>query len=101
MARHGALFFLLEPLAKDFPIFRIGLCQIVVPEALAEVDLRNAFGVASNQLLDAPLDVRRGTLLPAAKVLIVLDLELADVLLKLVQVFVNCSHDRGKGEKKA
>jgi hypothetical protein len=53
----------------------------------------SALGIALDEQLDAPLDFRRWTLAAAAKELVVLDLELADVFFELRQFLV----DRGHG----
>src|SRR4029077_17369104 len=90
VALHRALFLLLHPFAEHFAKLRVHLSQIAVAEALAIVHVRAPVAVALERCVDAPLDVRGWTGLSPAEVLFVLDLQLADVSLKLAEIFVDC-----------
>src|SRR6267143_970857 len=79
--------FFFHPLAENFAILRIHLSQIAVAEALGKIHLRAPVAVALHGDIDTPLEFRGRPLLPPAKILFVLDLQLADVLLQLVHVF--------------
>ena len=92
MALNGALFFLLHSLAEDVFVFRVGLREVVEAEALVGLHFATALVVALDEKVDAPFDVRRRFLPAASEKLIVLDFELADVLLDLSEIFVDGRH---------
>ena len=79
----SAFFFLLGSLAENIFVLGVGLREVVVTKALTELQLTAAFSVSLDNQLDTPLDFGRRTLPPAAKILVVLDLELANIPLEL------------------
>jgi len=94
MTLHGAFFLLFHPFAEHFPELRIHLSQIAIAEALAVIHLRAPVAIALEQVVNAPFEFRRRTLLAAAEVLFILDLQLADVFLKLIEIFFYCLSHR-------
>ena len=93
MPLHFSFFFRLRFFSEDVFVLRVGLREVVVAKALAEFQIAAALAIALNDQLDAPLDLGRRTLPAAAKELVILDLELADVFFELPQFLV----DRGHG----
>src|SRR4029077_20840243 len=92
MPLRAAFFLLLRALAENIFVLRVGLRQVVVAKALAELQIAAAFSVALDDLLDAPFDFGRRTLPAATKILVVFDFELADVALELPKLFVHAGH---------
>src|SRR5262249_18784705 len=86
------LFLLLRALAENVLVLGVRLREVVVAKALPELQLAAAFSIALDDQLDTPLDFGRRTLAPAAKILVVFDLELANIPLELTQFFVNRGH---------
>src|SRR5208282_2165480 len=89
-----ALFLRLHPLPEDVLILRVRLRQVVIPEALAIGHVRAPLRVAFDGLLDAPDRVVRRARPPATEILLVLDLQRADVTLECAQFLVNFVHMR-------
>src|ERR1017187_4712316 len=83
VALHGAFFFLFHPFAEHFTKLRVHLRHTAVPEALAIVHFRASVAISLERCIDTPLDIRGRTCLSSAEVLFVLDLQLADISLKL------------------
>ena len=79
MALNFAFFFLGNFLAEDIFVLRVGLRKIVEAETLREFHVAAAFPIALDELIDAPLDFGGRTFPAAAEILVVFDLELADV----------------------
>src|SRR5712672_817578 len=92
MALHFSFFFLLKLLAKNIFVLGVGLAEVIVAKALAELHIAAALAVAFDDQLDAPLDFRGRTLPAAAKVLVVLNFELANVFFELRHFFVDGRH---------
>ena len=90
-------FFLHQFLAPHFHIFRVGLAQVVVTEALAGAQVAAALRIAPNQRLHTPLRIRGRTRAPATEVLLVLNLQRADIPLDLTEFLVYGGH--GKCER--
>src|SRR5579884_3766437 len=89
---HESFLFLLHALAEDVLVLRVGLREVVEAEALRGLQLAAPFGIALHHQVDAPFDFGGRTLAPAAEVLIVLNLELADVAFDLTEIFVDSGH---------
>src|SRR5260370_30078820 len=86
-------FFLLRHFfPEDIFVFRVGLQKIVKAESLREFQFAAAFRVALHEHIDAPRDFRGRTLPAAAEILVVFNLELADVALELAEFFFDGRH---------
>src|SRR6266436_1175557 len=83
-------------LPENILVFRVGLRKIIEAEPLREFQFAAALGVALHQQINAPLDFRRRALPAASEILVVFNLELADVALELAQLLVNGRHARRK-----
>src|SRR5262245_10233317 len=92
MPLDGALFLLLRFLPENVFVLCVSLREVVEPEALVGLQFAAALVVALDKKINAPLDFGGRTLAPAAKILVVFDLELTDVFLDLAQIFVNGRH---------
>jgi len=92
VALHFSFLFLLELLAENVFVLGVGLAEVVVAKALAELHIAAALAVAFDDQLDAPLDFRGRALPAAAKVLVILNFELANVFLELRHFFVDGRH---------
>src|SRR5690242_12224881 len=92
MALDGSFFLLLGLLAENVFVLGVSLREVVETEALVRFHIATALVVALDEKIDAPLDFGGRTLASAAEILVVLDFELADVLLDLAQIFVNGRH---------
>jgi hypothetical protein len=77
---------------KDIFVLRVGLRKIIEAESLRELQLAAALRVALHELIDAPFNFRRRALPATAEILVVFDLELADVPFELAQIFVDGRH---------
>src|SRR6202166_3743701 len=95
MPRYFAFFFLLQPLAKNVFIFCVGLREVVVTEALAKLQLTATLRIAHCHHFEPPFNFRGRPLSSSAKILFILDLQLANVALELVLLLVN--RDSGGG----
>ena len=84
MPRYCAFFFLLQPFAKNVFIFCVRLGEIVIPEALAELQLTATLRIALRHQFEPPFDFRRRSLASSAKKLLILDLQLADIFFELI-----------------
>jgi len=87
MALHFSFFFLLKLLAENIFVFGVGLAEVIVAKALAELHIAAALAVAFDDQLDAPLDFSGWTLPATAKVLVVFNFELANVFFELRHFF--------------
>src|SRR5712671_5522262 len=92
MALHFSFFFLLKLLAENIFVLGVGLAEVIVAKALAELHIAAALAVAFDDQLDAPFDFRGWTLPAATKVLVVLNFELANVFFELSHFFVDGRH---------
>src|SRR5579859_5422698 len=86
------LFLLLGFLAEDVFVFSVSLREVVETEALVRLHVPATLVIALDEKIDAPFDFSGRTLPTAAEILIVFDLELADVLFDLAKIFVNGRH---------
>src|SRR5690349_16027807 len=92
MPLHFSFFLLLSLLPEDVFIFCVGLGKVVQAEPLPVLQFPSALRVPLHRQINAPLDFRRRPLSATAEVLIVLNLELADVPLELAQLLVDRRH---------
>src|SRR2546423_1890247 len=83
MPRQTPFFLLLRALAENILVLRVGLREVVVTKALPKFQLATAFSVALDDQLDSPFDFGGRALSAAAEILVVLDLELANISLEL------------------
>src|SRR5215831_4542097 len=92
MPLDGALFLLLRFLPEDVFILCVSLREVVEAEALVRLQFAATLVITLDEKVYAPFDFRWRTLPAAAEILVVFDLELADVLFDLTQIFVNGRH---------
>ncbi len=92
MALDAAFFLLLRFLAENVFVLGVGLREVIQAETLAVFEVAAALAVAFDRQFDAPFDFRRRTLSAAPEILVVFDLELADVALELAQILVDGRH---------
>ena len=95
----GGPFLLRDLLAPHVLILRVGLLDVVEAEALTGAQLGDALVVAPYQGVHAPLRVRRRTRSPAAEILLVFDLQRADVPLDLAKIVVDGGHSGPESRK--
>src|SRR6202030_199059 len=75
--------------AKNVFVFCVGLREVVVTETLAELQLPATLRIALGHHFEPPFNFRRRPLASSAKILFILNLQLADVFFELVQFLVN------------
>jgi len=92
MPLDGAFFLLLGFLPENVFVLGVSLREVVEAESLVGLHVAAALVIALDEKIDAPLDFRRRALAATAEILVVFDLELANVLLDLAQIFVNGRH---------
>src|ERR1051325_5086880 len=92
MALHGSFLFLLELLAENVFVFRVGLAEVCEPESLPRFQFTAALRIALRQQVYPPFNFCRRTLPAAPEILVVFDLQLPDIFFDLAEIFVNGGH---------
>ncbi len=94
MPLNFSFFFQRHFFPENIFVFRVSLRKIIEAESLRKLQLAAALRVALHELIDAPFNFGGRALPASAEILVVFDLELANVPFDLAQIFVDGRHAR-------